>query len=405
MAQTIQVLIVDDSDEVRGSIRMLLSLSGRIEVVGEAQNGEEALRRLEVLTPDIVLMDLNMPVMGGLEATERISAAFPEVAVVVLSVQDDVEYVRQSMRAGAKDYLFKPVSGDVLEATLIQVYESSQARVTRNTVALLSDRFTRQTRIVALVSAKGGVGKTTTAVNLAAALASEGRRVALVDCDLQFGDAALMVNAKPYRTIADLCKETREIDGEVLENYLESVSDNLWLLAAPKRPEEAEYVSPTQLRVMLQALRRRFDYVVVDTAPVANDIFFGVIETVDHVLCVNTLNVAVLKNNRLLLDLLSQLGYDVNELVRHIVCRASSKSGVKLRDAEKVLTTEIYSEIDNDYTVVEDSINAGVPFVVRDKSSRLSKQVFVLATKLEEEAGYRVARKNPLRRLMGGRGN
>lgn len=403
MAQTIQVMIVDDSDEVRSSLRMLLSLSGRVEVIGEAANGEEALRRLEVLTPDIVLMDLNMPVMGGLEATERISATFPEVAVVVLSVQDDVEYVRRSMRAGAKDYLFKPVSGDVLESTLVQVYESSQSRVTRNTVALLSDRFTRQTRIVALVSAKGGVGKTTTAVNLAAALASEGRKVALVDCDLQFGDAALMVNAKPLRTIADLCKETRDIDGEVIENYLEQVGENLWLLPAPTRPEEAEYVSPTQIRVILQAMRRRFDYIVVDTAPVANDIFFGVVDGVDHVLCVNTPNVAVLKNNRLLLDLLGQLGYEARDLVKHVVCRASSKAGVKLRDVEKVIGEEIYSEIDNDYTVVEDSINAGVPFVVRDKGNRLSKQVFLLATKLEEEAGYRVARKSPLRRLIGGR--
>lgn len=404
MAQMIQVMIVDDSEEMRGSVRMLLSLSDRFEVVAEAENGEDALRRLEVVEPDVILMDLNMPVMGGVEATERISAAYPNISVIVLSVQDDVEYVRHSMRAGAKDYLFKPVSAEGLEAAIVQIYESSQERVTRNTVALLSDRFTRQTRVVSCVSAKGGVGKTTLAVNLASALATEGRRVAFVDCDLQFGDAALMLNQKPPRTIAELCRESRDIDGEVVENYLAKVSDNLFLLAAPHRPEGAEYVSPTQVRTIIQALRKRFDYVVVDTAPVANDLFFSILESTDHVLCVNTLNVAVLKNNRLLLDLFSQLGY-TEAPVRHVVMRSSSKSGVRIRDAEKVLESEIYGEIDNDYQFVENSINEGVPFVVRDMNHRLSKQVLLVARKLEQEAGYRVARKNPLQRLLGGRGD
>lgn len=442
MAQTIQVMIVDDSDEVRESLRILFGTMDRIVVLAEAANGEEALRKLEVVEPDIVLMDLNMPVMNGVEATERITAAYPNVSVVVLSVQDDVEYVRRSMRAGAKDYLFKPISGEALEASLTTLFESSQQRVSRNTVALLTDRFTRQTRVITCVSAKGGVGKTTVAVNVAAALSAEGRRVAFVDCDLQFGDAALMLNLNPRRTIADLCRETRDIDGDVVESYLSEASENLWLLAAPKRPEEADYVTPDQVRLILQALRRRFDYVVVDTAPVANDLFFTVLESVDHVLCISTQNVAVLKNNRLLLDLLGQIGFETSQSpaqgqqndgdsgkdgsqvtveaqnsvqlrtnthhrasVKHIITRASSsRAGVRIRDAERVLQGSVFAEIDNDYVLVEGSINEGVPFVLSHRGHRLSKQVYLLTTKLEQEAGYRTARRNPLRRLTGTHG-
>jgi len=439
VAQTIQVMIVDDSDEVRESLRMLLGTMGRIVVLAEANNGEEALRKLELVEPDIILMDLNMPVMDGVEATERISAAYPNISVVVLSVQDDVEYVRRSMRAGAKDYLFKPISGEALEASLTEIFESTQVRASRNTVALLSDRFTRQTRVITCVSAKGGVGKTTVAVNVAAALSAEGRRVAFVDCDLQFGDAALMLNLNPSRTIADLCRETRDIDGDVVESYLAEATANLWLLAAPKRPEESDYVAPGQVRLILQALRRRFDYVVVDTAPIANDLFFTILESVDDVLCISTQNVAVLKNNRLLLDLLGQVGYEQSQLnspvqgqgqgsahglsqgpvrgpgpaqrstpnqaVKHIITRASSsRAGVRIRDAEKVLQGSVYAEIDNDYAFVEGSINEGVPFVLSNRLHRLSKQIYQLTTKLEQEAGYRTPRRNPLHRILGGSG-
>lgn len=396
-------MLVDDSDEVRGSLRMLMALSDRLEVVAEAANGEEALRRLEVIEPDVILMDLNMPVMDGVEATERIAASYPGISVIVLSVQDDVEYVRRSMRAGAKDYLFKPVSAEALEASVVQVYEASHERVSKNTVAILQNHFTRQSRAVACVSAKGGVGKTTLAVNMAATLARDGRKVVLVDCDLQFGDAALMLNATPARTIADLCRETRDIDGDVLDTYLVQVSNQLSLLAAPARPEESDYVSPTQVRTILQALRKRFDFIVVDTAPVANDLFFAVLESIDNCLCVSTLNVAVLKNNRLLLDLLVQLGYAKEDAVRHVITRANGKSGVHLRDAERVLMSEVFSEVDNDFALVESSINEGVPFVMSHPKHKLSKQVTVVCQKIEQIAGYPMPRRHFVRKILGGR--
>ena len=178
------------------------------------------------------------------------------------------------------------------------------------------------------------------------------------------------------------------------------VSTNLWLLPAPLRPEAAEYVSPGHLRLVLQALRRRFDFVVVDTAPVANDAFFAVLESSDDVLCISTQNVAVLKNNRLLLDLLEQVGAELEAPVRHVLTRASSaRGGIRVRDVEQVLNGPVFAEIDNDYPFVEGSINEGVPFVWSHRGHRLSKQVFVLAAKLEEETGHRLHRRSPLRRL------
>ena len=97
----IRVLIVDDHTLVRDGIRALLALIADIEVVGEAANGKEALEKIKTLAPDVVLMDLAMPVMGGLEATRRIRKEFPEVKVLALTQYDDSEYVIPVIEAGA----------------------------------------------------------------------------------------------------------------------------------------------------------------------------------------------------------------------------------------------------------------------------------------------------------------
>lgn len=402
MSGTIQVMIVDDSEETRQSVRMLLEFAEGVQVIAEAKDGADALNKLSVITPDVVLMDINMPVMDGAQATERICLQYPNIAVIVLSVQNDVEYIRRCMRAGAKDYLFKPVTAEVLAATIEEVYSSTQTRNNRNTVAVLSHHMSTRSKVLAFISAKGGVGKTTVAVNTAAALAEQGKQVVLVDFDLQFGDASLFMNATPQRNMLDLVQESNEIDPDVLDRYLHTNGTGVQLLAAPSRPEQAEYISPAHVRVILQSLRKKFEYVIVDTSPIANDVFFAVMETADDCYMVHTLNLAVLRNNRTLLDLFSELGYETDH-VKHLLNRANAKNGLKIRDVNRILKSDILWEMDNDYQFVETSINEGTPFVVRDKQHRLSKQIYALTARIDETQGNRLSRRNPLRKMFAGK--
>ncbi|MCF8563835.1 response regulator [Alicyclobacillus tolerans] len=401
MSSAIQVMVVDDSAETRQSLRMLLSFAEGIDVIAEAENGAEALHRLAVFSPDIVLMDLNMPVLDGIAATERICNQYPGIAVIALSVQNDVEYVRRCMRAGAKDYLLKPANMETLASTIEQVYREHCERSTRNAVAKLSEQLVDRPKTVALLSAKGGVGKTTIAVNTAVALAEQGKRVVLVDFDVQFGDTTLMLNLSPERTVLDLVRESTEIDPDVLDRYLSVHSSGISVLAAPQRPEEAEYLEAAHVRVILQSLQKKFDYVVVDTAPVANDVFFAILDTSDERFLVSTMNLAILKNNRMLMDLLIELNYDPAG-VKHVLNRANAKNGLKVRDVERILKSDIYWELDNDYQWVESSINEGIPFVLKDKQHRLSKQLFAFTARLEEHTD-RISRRNPLRKLISAR--
>ena len=96
----IRILLVDDQALFREGLRTLLSIHPDLEVVGEAANGEEALRLAGDLHPDVVLMDLRMPVLDGVTATRRLSAARPGCRVIVLTTFDDDEYVFEGLRAG-----------------------------------------------------------------------------------------------------------------------------------------------------------------------------------------------------------------------------------------------------------------------------------------------------------------
>lgn len=135
----IKVLIVDDHTLVRDGIRALLALSSDIEVVGEAANGREALDKIAELSPDVVLMDLAMPLMGGLEATRRIRREFPEVKVLALTQYDDSEYVIPVISAGARGFITKMAAFSELASAIQAVYRGDSYLSPVAAVALVDE--------------------------------------------------------------------------------------------------------------------------------------------------------------------------------------------------------------------------------------------------------------------------
>jgi len=103
----IRVLIVDDIEQVRRDLRTVLGLSGELEIVGEASNGLEAISLTESLQPDVVLMDLEMPVLDGYEATRQIKASFPSCKVIALTVHDYEAARAEAYRSGVDAFLVK----------------------------------------------------------------------------------------------------------------------------------------------------------------------------------------------------------------------------------------------------------------------------------------------------------
>jgi DNA-binding NarL/FixJ family response regulator len=117
----IRVCLVDDQRLIRDGLRLLLELEEGIEVVGEAENGAAALEMYADVQPDVLLMDIRMPVMDGVEATGRLLDRWPKARVIILTTFDDDAYIFDALRAGALGYLLKDISGPELAAAVREV--------------------------------------------------------------------------------------------------------------------------------------------------------------------------------------------------------------------------------------------------------------------------------------------
>jgi DNA-binding NarL/FixJ family response regulator len=119
----IRILLVDDQHIIRQGLKSLLEANADMKVIGEAENGQRAIDQIPTLQPDIVLMDIRMPVMDGVAATQAIAQQYPDSKVLVLTTFDDDEYVSQAMRLGAKGYLLKDTEPDELALAIRAVHK------------------------------------------------------------------------------------------------------------------------------------------------------------------------------------------------------------------------------------------------------------------------------------------
>jgi len=401
MADQIRVLIVDDIPETRDHLTKLLGFESDIEVVGSAASGSESLAMAGKMLPDVVLMDINMPDMDGIAATEKLSSEVPTAAVVMMSVQGEADYLRRSMLAGAREFLVKPFSSDELTASIRQVYTRERDKQTRmNAMPVVSgapgggstatgDDGGQYGSIVALFSPKGGVGRTTVAVNLAVAAATElGKSVVLMDASFQFGDVGVLLNLNPKnKSIADLVPELEAGDPELsLDTFVINHSAGIRVLLAPPSPEMAELITPSGVKRVLEALRRNHDLVVVDCTSWFNETTLAILDAADTVLTMLSLEITSIKNMRLFLEVADQLGYEPNK-IKLVLNRADSSLGIRVSDVESSIGRKVDHTIVSDGRSVVYALNRGVPFFLSNREAQVSQDILRLA---QAVAGERV---------------
>ena len=386
MADRIRVLIVDDIPETRDHLAKLLGFESDIEVIGAAASGADAIDQASNLLPDVILMDINMPDMDGIAATERLSSQVPTAAVVMMSVQGEADYLRRSMLAGAREFLVKPFSSDELTASIRQVYSREREKAGRAMAVAQASRAqdpTEEGQVVAVFSPKGGVGRTTIAVNLAVAAASEmGKKVTLIDASFQFGDVAVLLNLNPKdKSMAELVPQLDEgHDPDSVEAFTQTHSSGIHVLLAPPSPEMAELITPAGVKHVIEILRQHSELVVVDCAAWFNDTLLGILDTADVVLTVLTLEITSIKNIRLFLEVAEQLGY--SHKIRLVLNRADTTLGIRVADVEHSIGRKVDHTIVSDGRAVVYALNRGVPFVLSNRESQVSQDVFRLAASI-----------------------
>jgi pilus assembly protein CpaE len=383
MTERIRILIVDDIPETRDHLSKLLGFEADVEVVGTAGSGQEAIELATALNPDVVLMDINMPGMDGISATEQLATRVPSAVVVMMSVQGEADYLRRSMLAGAREFLVKPFSSDELTASIRQVSARERDKQRRIGVPTAAGEAAPAAqgpgRVVAVFSPKGGVGRTTVAVNLAVAAVSLGKRVALVDASFQFGDVGVLLNLNPRnKSIADLASEIQTGEAESLETFLIAHSSGVQVLLAPPSPEQAELIGPAAVRRVLERLRTDHDLVVVDCPSSFNEPTLAILDHADVILTLLSLEITSVKNMRLFLKVAEQLGYGPAK-VRLVLNRADSTLGIRVADVEHSIGRKVDHTIVSDGRSVVYALNRGVPFFTSNRQAQVSQDILRLA--------------------------
>lgn len=390
-----RVLIVDDIAETRENIRKLLQFENDIEVVGAGRTGHEGIDLAIELRPDVVLMDINMPDMDGITATETIRQKVPYAQIIILTVQSDPNYMRRAMLAGARDYLTKPPSVDeminaIRRAGRIAHEERSKIRppiighpLDVQSGGLGLHQF-RSGKVIAVYGPKGGTGTTTIAVNLAIALQNEETPTLLVDGDLEYGDVAVFINQQAKNSIVDLAPRADELDFEIIEEVtLCHEPSGLKILSAPSRPELSETVTGEQFTKVLEFLRNIYAYIVVDCSSSLSDVTLATIDIADLIVLLTTQEIPAIKNARLFLDILTALKIGKERLL-FIMNKFDRRIGITPDKIGESFKKEIEVILPYEDRVVLPSINRGIPFVLGDKSRPITKSIFALRDLIRE---------------------
>ena len=281
------------------------------------------------------------------------------VPALLLCRRQDPAFLLAAMRAGVREVLPLPSDAALLQAAVGRICRAGPRASSRG-------------RVLAFVSCKGGSGATFLAANLAYALAAEGRRTALLDFNLQFGDALLFLSdRRPVRTLADLARAGSRLDATFLAASMTEVGP-LGVLAGAEDPAQAVDVLPEHIDALLALARSRYEFVVVDVGRGLDARSLRALDQADFIYPVLQITLPFIRDGRRLLEVFRGLDYAA-EKVRLIVNRHEKRGDIGIDQVERTLSAPVTRAIPNHYAAAAASVNQGIPMVALARGNPISR--------------------------------
>lgn len=368
-------MLISKIDERRDIIRGLLEGTD-VKIVSETRGGISALDKIENIDPEMVIMTFDEHDTDVLNIAERIYMGRPGCIIIFLVDTLSTDVLQRAMSAGVRNVTLFPENGYDFSEWLKTIHNNermrSQALEQTRSISWIS-------KVITIFAAKGGIGKTTVAVNLAAKLAEQNKKVALLDFDLEFGDVSVFLNLDVKDTLAELLMEKTEFDIDTIRSYMNVHSSGVHVLCAPKSPEQSEGINANHIEKLMNTLRSYYDYVIIDTPASFNDITLTAIEGSAMVIFMTGFDISILRNSKLSINLLDNL--QQKEKVRVLINR-DMEGNITTNDVEKILGKPIWARIPSDYFLAVNALNKGLPFVISSPKSKMSLAFDEIAEKI-----------------------
>src|ERR671937_753136 len=371
MASAIRTLVAVDTTADRQVVQAALPSSHGIEIVGVIYGLDESWNALQEAPTDLVAVACSGYSDRTLFFIEGAVKQRPERPIVVLVHDGRDGFVRRIFEAGADDVVVLPETPQRVAFAFQKAIARREGAAVASGVALAP--------MICVLGPKGGTGKTLTSCNLAVALAGIGKKAALVDLDLQFGDVGLSLGLSPERTIYDLAKSGGSLDVEKLESYMTSHPSGVHVLLAPTRPDQASFVTVDLLRDVYTTLRSHYEFVIVDTPPGFTPEVIASIDSSSHVCMVGMLDSLSLKNTKLGLETLELMGYDTSRIAV-VLNRADTRIGISRDDVAAIVgrAPDVFVPSDRD---IPKTLTDGLPIVLAEERSEAAAAFKSLATR------------------------
>lgn len=401
--EKINVVVVDDIDESREMILRMLQFDSSIEVVGTGRTGIEAIESAQKLKPDVVVMDINMPDMDGITATEAIRKKVPYIQIVVLSVQNDANYMRKAMLAGARDFLTKPPMIDELTAAIRRAGDLAHEEKLKQATIFQPNAMTgplspqmmmrmpqmTMGKIICVYSPKGGAGCTTLATNLSVGLKTQDNKVAIIDANLLYGNVAVFLNEHGKNSILDLVDRANDLDPEVIEDVMvENKLTGLHMMPSPKDPELNDAHKGEPVSKVLSYLKQIYNYIIIDTTSYLTEVVQACLDIADYIVLITTQDIPSIKTTNQFLTLADASGITRDKIL-FVMNRYDKRIAISPERVGESLKQPVLVAIPYEERIITSAMNRGVPFMVDNKVAPAGKAVIslveVIRTRIQKD--------------------